>query len=346
MKPRVLVNGFGTVGKRVAHALTLQDDIELVGVANRSVNTTCRNMLGEQSLLKGTPLYAAVAEQKYISAMQQSGFNYQGTLEDVLKSGAVDIVVDCTPAEVDVATKPLYEKYGVKQIYQGGAPASIAPVSFSTVANYDAARDVNAIRVVSCNTTSLVRTLHALDTRFGVDDVFAVLVRRTTDPADAKKGPVNAVVPVTKVPSHHGPDVQTVMPHIPIKTMACKIPTTLTHTHFVRLKLKQTASRETVLDAFRNAPRIILFSSDAGYNSTSQMIEYFRDIGRPRYDMYEVAIWEEGVNIEENVLYWSHAVHQESIVLPENIDAIRALSGIATKEESMRKTDKSLGILP
>jgi hypothetical protein len=39
-------------------------------------------------------------------------------------------------------------------------------------------------------------------------------------------------------------------------------------------------------------------------------------------------------------------VHQEAIVTPENIDAIRALSGGYSKEESMNLTDLSLGIAP
>jgi len=39
------------------------------------------------------------------------------------------------------------------------------------------------------------------------------------------------------------------------------------------------------------------------------------------------------------------AVHQEAIVVPENIDAIRALYGGYTREESMKLTDASLGIV-
>jgi len=38
-------------------------------------------------------------------------------------------------------------------------------------------------------------------------------------------------------------------------------------------------------------------------------------------------------------------VHQEAIVVPENIDAIRALTGGYTREESMKMTDESLGIV-
>ena len=36
------------------------------------------------------------------------------------------------------------------------------------------------------------------------------MIRRATDPGDSSKGPINAIKPVLKVPSHHGPDVMTV----------------------------------------------------------------------------------------------------------------------------------------
>jgi glyceraldehyde-3-phosphate dehydrogenase (NAD(P)) len=38
------------------------------------------------------------------------------------------------------------------------------------------------------------------------------------------------------------------------------------------------------------------------------------------------------------------AVHQEAIVTPENVDAIRSMLGTAEKIESIRQTNKALGI--
>ena len=39
------------------------------------------------------------------------------------------------------------------------------------------------------------------------------------------------------------------------------------------------------------------------------------------------------------------AIHQESIVIPENIDAIRAMFNLADKWTSIEKTDKALGLI-
>ena len=46
------------------------------------------------------------------------------------------------------------------------------------------------------------------------------MIRRAADPGDSSKGPINAIKPVLKVPSHHGPDVMTVKPEISINSMA------------------------------------------------------------------------------------------------------------------------------
>jgi glyceraldehyde-3-phosphate dehydrogenase (NAD(P)) len=340
MTIRVGVNGFGSIGKRVAHAVALQKDMHLVGISNRSVNINVRHMLGKRGPLSGTELYCS--EPANMKDMEKS-FPVAGSLEDLL--GKVDVIVDGTPAGIEAKNKPVYAKHGVKQIYEGGADKSVADASFTAVANYDECLNKNSIRVVSCNTTSLVRTIYAMHNALEINDIFSVLVRRATDPPeDDKEGPINSVVPVTKVPSHHGPDVQTVLKKINITTMACKIPTTLNHVHFVTARVDGDYKKEDALEAFRGASRVLLFNASQGYNTSAQIYEMFRDITRPRSDMYEACVWEDMVNIDKGRLYWSHVVHSEGIVIPENIDAIRAILGADSKENSIRKTNASLGI--
>jgi glyceraldehyde-3-phosphate dehydrogenase (NAD(P)) len=110
-------------------------------------------------------------------------------------------------------------------------------------------------------------------------------------------------------------------------------------------KLKKQASIEDFKKAFAEGSRMILLRASHGYSATSEIIERYRDLCRPRYDMYEVAIWEESITVEKNRFYWMHAVHSEAIVIPETIDAIRAITGIESdKFKSIEKTNKSLGI--
>jgi glyceraldehyde-3-phosphate dehydrogenase (NAD(P)) len=48
--------------------------------------------------------------------------------------------------------------------------------------------------------------------------------------------------------------------------------------------------------------------------------------------------------VDDNELYLFLGVQQESIVVPDNVDAIRGMMGAATQAESMRLTNSSLGI--
>jgi len=85
-------------------------------------------------------------------------------------------------------------------------------------------------------------------------------------------------------------------------------------------------------------------SSDAtGIKATAQLIEAARD-ARPRNDIMELVVFEESVSVDGRELMLFQAVHQEAIVVPENIDAVRALAGTASAEESIRRTDEELGL--
>ena len=337
----VIVAGVGTIGKRVAEAVKNQEDMNLYGVADVSQTGGLRTVLSEEGPLHGTDLYASNHDGK--QNLEDQGFYVAGLLEDQLDE--VDLVVDCTPPGVDEKNKEnLYEPNDVKAVFQGGAPDDIAEVKFNADANYEEARGEDFVKVVSCNTTSLSRTMNAVDEAFGIDNAVASLVRRGGDIPQDGRGPINSTIPVPEVPSHHGPDVQAVMPDLDIKTLAVKVPVTYGHVHMVNLELETEASEEEVKEAFRNQPRVNLVSAGEGYDSTGKIHEQMRDLERPRSDMPEAAVWEETIKVEGNTLYWIHMVHQESIVVPDNVDAIRAMFEMEDKEESIRKTDEAMNL--
>jgi len=337
MPVKVAVNGYGTIGKRVADAILKQKDMELVGVTK-----TRPNFEGRIAVNKGIKLFAT--SQDRLKAFEEAGLKVQGTLEDLLKE--VDLVVDCTPGKVGATYKSLYEKSKVKAIFQGGEKHEVAGFSFNAVCNYKGAIGRDFVRVVSCNTTGLCRSLYAIDTAFGIKKARVVLIRRGADPAEDSKGPINSIVPdPVTIPSHHGPDVQKVLPHVDITTMAFAVPETLMHVHILNLELRNPATENDIVDALSRYPRIKLMSAQEGVNSTSTIIEYARDLGRTRYDLPELVVWKESVKSFGDEIYLTQAVHQESIVVPENIDAIRAMVSLTDDpEESMRLTNETLGI--
>lgn len=338
---KVVVVGVGTIGKRVAEAVQKQDDMELYGVADVSQTGGLRTVLSEEGPLHGTNLYAS--NEDGLEQLQEQGFHVEGLLEDQLEE--VDVAVDCTPPGVDEKNKEnLYEPNNVKAIFQGGASGNIARVKFNADANYEEAEGEDYVKVVSCNTTSLSRTMSAVDENFGIEKAIANLVRRGGDIPQDGRGPINSTIPVTEVPSHHGPDVQAVMPDLNIQTLAVKVPVTYGHVHMVNVQLENDASEEDVKEAFRDQPRVELVSAGEGYDSTGKIHEKMRDLHRPRSDMEEAAIWDETVTVENGTLYWMHMVHQESIVVPDNIDAIRAMMEMEDKETSIVKTNEALEI--
>jgi len=88
-----------------------------------------------------------------------------------------------------------------------------------------------------------------------------------------------------------------------------------------------------------------LISSKDGFKTTGQLFDYARELGRWRSDLFELAVWEDSIKIIDKELYVYMGVGQEAIAVPENIDAIRAISGGYTREESISITNKTLNIL-
>ena len=339
---KVLVNGVGTIGKRIAHAVKLQDDMELVGISDVAPTPILKNLLGEGGFLRDVPLYASTEDG--FEKLKAGGLEPVGLLEEVLARGGVDVVVDATPAGIGAKNKELYAKHGVKALFQGGEEADVGEMTFNSVVNYEEAIGKQFVRVPSCNTTGLVRTLSAVDSKVGVDYAFIALVRRAADPWEHKKGPINGIN-FSSVPSHHAPDVLTVLKNIKAFSMAMVVPTTLAHAHVLEVELKRESSREEIVEAFEEQTRVLPLSMK-DYPSTSLIIERFRDLGRPRYDMYEIAVLKDSICVEGRKARWFQVVHQEAIVVPENVDAIRAVTGLEEdKWRSIEKTNRSLGIL-
>ena len=171
------------------------------------------------------------------------------------------------------------------------------------------------------------------------------MIRRGTDPGEIKRGPINAIIPCLELPSHHGPDVRTVLPHLEVFTTAVVVPTTLMHMHNLSVDLKEKgATKEDVIEALRSSNRIRIVKSSSGIISTAQIMDFSKDLGNPRGDMMDICVWEKGLGVHGKELFFMQAVHQESDIVPENVDAVRAAMGFLDGEESIKMTNKSLGL--
>ncbi len=339
MKIKVAVNGYGVIGKRVADAVSMQDDMELAGVCD--VITDWRiKMAG----LKNYSVFAS--DDAFKSIMNEAKVKTSGTLTDLLACS--DIIVDCTPKKIAAQNIELYKKLGKKFILQGGEKHEATGHSFSAENNYATALNRDSTRVVSCNTTSIVRTLTALKNAGLLLKARGTLLRRATDPWESHlDGIINTLVPEKDIPSHQGPDAQSVDPTLNVITSAVKVPETLSHLHYWNVQLTRKASKDEVLDAFKRSSRIAMIEYSQGLSANNTVKELMLALNRPYGDMYEVALWEDMLKVVDDELFYAYIVDNQAIVIPETIDAIRALTGIEKDaSKSVQKTNTSLGIKP
>ena len=339
---KVAINGYGTIGKRVADAVACQSDMEIVGVTKTRPAFGC-----DLAVRKGYPLFCTFDDLERISAFREAGYECHGGLSDLLD--IADIVIDCSPGKLGAENKAKYQSAGVKWIFQGGEKHEMTGLSYTSCANHTSNLNAEGTRVVSCNTTGLSRTLVPLYEHCGERSGECTMIRRAADPGDSKKGPINAIKPVLKVPSHHGPDVKTVKPEIKINSLAVAVPTTIMHLHSIVATLPNDhgLSTEKVIEMWSKCPRVIIMNgSETGITTTAEVMEFARDMGRTWGDLHEIFVWEDGVKLVGNNLYYFQAIHQESDVIPENVDAIRALMGTEPDwKASVSKTDLAIAMM-
>jgi glyceraldehyde-3-phosphate dehydrogenase (NAD(P)) len=333
---RVGINGYGTIGKRVAAAVRAQPDMTVVGVAKTRPNHEAATAVDS-----GFDLYAAVEERR--PRFAEAGIEVAGDVEQLVATS--DIVVDGCPSGIGAENAAMYREHDTPALLQGGEDADAVDGSFVARANYDTVEGADLVRVVSCNTTGLSRLVAPLQEEYGVEKVRATLVRRGGDPAQSGRGPINDVLPdPVALPSHHGPDVNTIYPDLAIDTLGLKVPATLMHTHSINVTLSSSPDTDAVREVLAGERRLFVIPEWLDVDGAGDIKELAGDAGRPRADVWENCVWGESVTVEGRDLYLFQAIHQEADVVPENVDAIRAVLGTATAEQSMQTTDEAMGL--
>jgi glyceraldehyde-3-phosphate dehydrogenase (NAD(P)) len=115
--------------------------------------------------------------------------------------------------------------------------------------------------------------------------------------------------------------------------------------HFWSADLVGAPSRQQVRAVLNASARIVFVSEREGLGALNAVKERMLDLGRPRGDLYEVAVLEETLIVQNDELFCAYMVDNQAIVIPETIDAIRALTGLERDAAaSMGKTNDALGI--
>jgi glyceraldehyde-3-phosphate dehydrogenase (NAD(P)) len=336
-KVKVGVAGFGVIGQRLADGVARQEDMELVGVADVAP-TLAVMALAE----RGMPydLYAAMPGAR--ETLEATGIPVTGEFDDLIAQ--VDIMLDSAPGGIGAKNKAKYEAAGVKAIFQGGEADEVADVFFHGYANYDNGVGQDYLKLTSCNTTGLIRTIDALDRAVGIEKVAITIIRRVADPGDTHRGLVDTLQ-IEPIPNHQAVDLMSIMPHIDATGILVHTP--VTHGHIITIVAtpKREVTTEEVVEAFEAHPRIRVVRIADGFDTNTSLFNYARFLGHPRGDMYEVGLFEETVGLSGKDIMFAINIPQESVVIPETIDGIRAALEMQTDRlEAVGRTNEYLGM--
>ncbi len=323
----VCINGYGTIGKRVADVAKQHKKINLIGVSKYSPDQDAR-----LAVVNGMNVFVP---KESAAAFEAKGIEVSGTVDELLDRA--DTIIDASPDGSGEKNKQIYIQRKKKAIFQGGEEADIG-FSFNARSNFDLAKGRDYIRVVSCNTTGYCRIIKPLTEKYKIKNIFASLIRRGADLNEAKGSALNSVD--WKAKSHHADDIRNVI-DIPISSIAFKVPHTHAHINSMLIEFADAKpSKDDLYEIFKNE-RVALLNSAS---TSSQVVEVARDLGLKRFDIFMPCLLMNTVMTIGNSIFLSFAVPQESIVVPENIDAVIAQDGAMPRAESMQLTDEILGI--
>jgi len=333
---KVGVIGFGVIGQRHADGVSRQADMKLVGVCDVAPTLSVRAL--KES---GMP-YAFYSGNPDNSGFAALGVPVSGTFEELVAE--CDILLDAAPGGIGAKNKKTYEKHGKKAVFQGGEADDVADVFFHGYANYAKGLGKQWLKLTSCNTTGLIRAVDCLDRFVGVEKVAITIVRRVADPGDYHRGLTNALM-VDEAPSHQCLDLMHIMPHI--HATGILVHTPVTHGHIITMCVtpKKSVSLDAVEKEFRTHDRIRVVSRKEGFLGNASLFRYARDLGNPRSDMYEIALWKDTLVKSGEDIMFAINIPQESITIPETIDAVRAAMEMQTDRlEAVGKTNTHLGM--
>jgi glyceraldehyde-3-phosphate dehydrogenase (NAD(P)) len=338
-KVKTAVVGYGAVGQRLADGAAVQRDMELVGIVDVAPTLAVR-ALHESGMAYDLYLVDMARKPQF----DELGIPVAGSMDDLLEQ--IDISLDATPGGIGAKNKLLYEKHGVKAIFQAGEKNEVADAFFHGYANYERGIGKNYLKLTSCNTTGLVRAVDALDREVGVEKVAVTIVRRVADPGDTHRGLVDVLM-VEPVPNHQAEDLMLIMPQVDATGFLVHTP--VTHGHIISIVAtpKKSISKESFLDICRAHPRIRVFRIADGFNSNTSLWKYARDMGSKRGDMYEIGVWEECIGMSGKDILFAINIAQEPVTTPETLDGVRAALEMQTDRlEAVGLTNRYLGLVP
>ena len=329
---KIFVNGFGSIGSRIAAFLKEDPDITIVGIGKYSPDYKV-----DVAISQGFDVY--VPESKLNSF---DNFKIKGTIESVLDD--CDLVIDASPSGIGYENKKnLYEPKKLLAIYQGGETitgnSAVSNMIFNSRANYDQAFEKKHVMQGSCNVTGMGRILQPLREKYAEELVRfdVILVRRWIDIEQTDKE-VKDTIEWSENP-HHGDDVKSYMgTETPLFLRAIKVPTRQMHLHIMDVRFKNKAPKPSeFLDTFKNENGVAILRTAKG---TKEIRDFAETMKFNFKDTNMIHIHANMVETIEDTVKIMYSDDQTGIVIPENHMLVQAMLFKRPYVDAFKHTEK------
>lgn len=328
---RVFVNGYGSIGSRIAAFLKDDPEIEVVGVGKY----TPGDGVG-LAISRGFDVY--VPERRIGDF---DGYRTSGTIESALDDS--DLVIDASPGGRGYHNKVnLYSSRGMMAIYQGGETVygdrAVSDILFNSRSNYAEAFGRRHVMQGSCNVTGMGRILSPLAERYGglLKRFDVTLIRRWADIEQTDKT-VRDTIEMTPAP-HHGRDVKAYLgPDTPLHVRAVKVPSRQMHLHIVDVRFDGDApDAGEVHEIFQNEYGVATLW---GAKGTADVREFADSMEFSFKDTNMVHIHANMTKSTGDTLQMMYSDDQTGIVIPENHLLMQAMLFGRPYREASRHTE-------
>lgn len=233
------------------------------------------------------------------------GLEPEFTLEEAIARSSV--VIDCTPGGSGIANKAqYYDKYTdkVKGFLAQGSENGFGKKYARGINDHVINSDDQFLQIVSCNTHNIACLVNTLGLSIAPDNLVDgkfVCIRRSNDISQTGSyvpAPTVNAHPNQDYGTHHAEDAvalfKTMNLDLNLFSSALKINTQYMHTVWFNLKVKETTSKEKVLELLNHNDRIALTE----HRSSNAVFSFGRDQGQYGRILNQTVVVEDSINVK------------------------------------------------
>ena len=329
---KVFVNGYGSIGSRVAKFIKDDPDIQIIGVGKYSPDKKVQSAIDNG--------FSVFVPKNKIDDFKE--YEITGSIESALND--CDLVIDASPSGQGYLNKKnIYEPKDVMVIYQGGETVfgdnAVSDLLFNSRANYVDAFGKKHVMQGSCNVTGMGRILSPLREKYSqnLERIDVTLVRRSADLEQTDKEVIDTIEMAEK--PHHGDDVKSYLGEdAPLFVRAIKIPTRQMHLHIMDIRFKTNApTPNEIHQLFKDEYGVSILWAAKGTKDIRDFAE------NSKFNFKDTNMIHIHANMTQSIgdtvqLFYSD--DQTGIVIPENHMLLQAMLFQRQYTDAFVKTDQ------